>query len=179
MHCLKPYPAMKNSGVPWLGEVPKHWEVKPGRACYREKKIPNAGLKEKTVLSLSYGQIIIRPEEKLHGLVPESFETYQIADPGDIVVRPTDLQNDSNSLRFGLSRHRGIITSAYMCLNTHEPISKEYGYLLLHAYDLEEGFLWPRLWPPSESGLEGLQISSLRSTVVHRTIRHRSLSRLR
>jgi type I restriction enzyme S subunit len=140
MHCLKPYPAMKNSGVPWLGEVPKHWEVKPGRACYREKKIPNAGLKEKTVLSLSYGQIIIRPEEKLHGLVPESFETYQIADPGDIVVRPTDLQNDSNSLRFGLSRHRGIITSAYMCLNTHEPISKEYGYLLLHAYDLKKVF---------------------------------------
>ena len=24
---LKPYPAMKNSGVPWLGEVPEHWEV--------------------------------------------------------------------------------------------------------------------------------------------------------
>ncbi len=25
---LKPYPAMKDSGVPWLGEVPEHWEVK-------------------------------------------------------------------------------------------------------------------------------------------------------
>src|SRR5680860_13393 len=25
---LKPYPAMKNSGVPWLGEVPEHWEVR-------------------------------------------------------------------------------------------------------------------------------------------------------
>ena len=24
---LKPYPAMKDSGVPWLGEVPAHWEV--------------------------------------------------------------------------------------------------------------------------------------------------------
>ena len=24
---LKPYPAMKDSGVPWLGDVPKHWEV--------------------------------------------------------------------------------------------------------------------------------------------------------
>ena len=23
---LKPYPAMKDSGVPWLGEVPAHWE---------------------------------------------------------------------------------------------------------------------------------------------------------
>lgn len=24
---LKPYPAMKDSGVPWLGEVPEHWRV--------------------------------------------------------------------------------------------------------------------------------------------------------
>ena len=25
---LKPYSEMKNSGVPWLGEVPEHWEVR-------------------------------------------------------------------------------------------------------------------------------------------------------
>jgi type I restriction enzyme S subunit len=25
---LRPYPAYKNSGVPWLGEVPEHWEVR-------------------------------------------------------------------------------------------------------------------------------------------------------
>jgi type I restriction enzyme, S subunit len=25
---LRPYPAMKGSGVPWLGEVPEHWEVR-------------------------------------------------------------------------------------------------------------------------------------------------------
>ena len=27
MSDLKPYPAMKVSGVPWLGQVPEHWEV--------------------------------------------------------------------------------------------------------------------------------------------------------
>ncbi len=26
---LKPYPAMKESGVPWLGKVPKHWATLP------------------------------------------------------------------------------------------------------------------------------------------------------
>ena len=97
-------------------------------------------MKESTVLSLSYGRIVIRPPEKLRGLVPESFETYQIIDPGDIVVRSTDLQNDWNSLRFGLSSHLGIITSAYMCLNTGEVMSHDYGYLLLHAYDLKKVF---------------------------------------
>ena len=25
---LKPYPAMKDSGVEWLGDVPAHWEVR-------------------------------------------------------------------------------------------------------------------------------------------------------
>ncbi len=24
---LKPYPAMKDAGAPWLGKVPEHWEV--------------------------------------------------------------------------------------------------------------------------------------------------------
>ena len=28
MESLKPYPAYKDSGVPWLGEVPAHWEVR-------------------------------------------------------------------------------------------------------------------------------------------------------
>jgi len=137
---LTPYPTYKDSGVPWLGEVPAHWGILPGRACYREKKVPNTGLRETTVLSLSYGQIVVKPEDKLYGLVPASFETYQIVDPGDIVVRPTDLQNDWNSLRFGLSRHRGIITSAYMCFRTTDLLSREYGHLLLHAYDLKKVF---------------------------------------
>jgi len=137
---LPAYPAYKDSGVPWLGRIPAHWTQAPGRACYCEKKVPNAGMRETTVLSLSYGQVVVKPPEKLHGLVPASFETYQIIDPGDIVVRPTDLQNDWNSLRFGLSRHRGIITSAYICLHTEDSVTREYGHLLLHAYDLKKVF---------------------------------------
>ena len=136
----KPYPAYKDSGVPWLGEVPAHWEILPGQACFREKKQANLAFQEKAVLSLSYGQIVVKPPEKLHGLVPSSFETYQIVDPLNIVIRPTDLQNDQNSLRFGLSRHRGIITSAYLCFLTSKRIIPEYGYLLLHSYDLMKIF---------------------------------------
>lgn len=35
---LKPYPAMKDSGVPWLGAVPGHWKVIPNRAVFAEVK---------------------------------------------------------------------------------------------------------------------------------------------
>ena len=137
---LKPYPAMKDSGVPWLGEVPEHWKQLPGRACYRERQVPNTGLIETTVLSLSYGRIVVKPVDKLHGLVPASFDTYQIVEPGNIIIRPTDLQNDWNSLRFGLSHNRGIITSAYLCFHTTDLWTREYGHLLLHTYDLSKVF---------------------------------------
>ena len=135
-----PFPAYKDSGFDWLGDVPEHWEVLPGRACFHEKKQPNLGLQEETVLSLSYGRIVVKPPEKLHGLVPSSFESYQIVNPLDIVIRPTDLQNDWNSLRFGLSRHRGIITSAYLCFQTKNTVTPGFGHLLLHSYDLMKVF---------------------------------------
>ena len=108
----------------------------PVLACYREKNTKNIGMAENTVLSLSYGQIIIKPPEKLRGLVPESFETYQIVDPGNIIVRSTDLQNDQKSLRVGIARDRGIITSAYMCLRTIGAMTPEFGYQILNTYDL-------------------------------------------
>ena len=135
---LKPYPGYKDSGVPWLGRVPDRWEIMPALAAYKPRLVKNTGMAEKTVLSLSYGQIIVKPTEKLHGLVPQSFETYQIVDPSDIIVRTTDLQNDHTSLRVGIARHRGIITSAYLCLRASGGLSPDYGYLLLNAYDLSK-----------------------------------------
>jgi len=137
---LKSYLTNKSTAPAWLGNIPEHWQYLPGRACFAEKKIPNRGLQEKTVLSLSYGRIVVKPSEKLHGLVPESFETYQIVDPGDIVIRPTDLQNDWNSLRFGFVKNRGIITSAYLCFRAKEQLLPEYTHLLLHTYDLMKVF---------------------------------------
>ncbi len=33
---VKPYPQMKDSGVPWLGEVPEHWEVRRLKHAFRK-----------------------------------------------------------------------------------------------------------------------------------------------
>lgn len=133
---LKPYAAYRQSGVPWLGRVPEHWQVAPAFAVYRPRQLKNSGLVESTVLSLSYGRIVVKAPEKLRGLVPESFETYQIVEPGNIIVRTTDLHNDQTSLRVGHARHRGIITAAYMCLETKPIVLNEFGYQYLNAYDL-------------------------------------------
>jgi type I restriction enzyme S subunit len=133
---LKPYPEYKESGQEWLGQVPAHWDLKPGHAAFDKRKIPNTGLKENTVLSLSYGKIKVKPTDKQHGLVPESYETYQIVDKGNIIIRGTDLQNDKTSLRIGLARNRGIISSAYLCLHCRDTVSPEYGYQILNTFDL-------------------------------------------
>lgn len=137
---LKPYPAYEDSGVAWLGQVPEGWAVAPLATGYRSALKRNAGMVERTVLSLSYGQIVIKPEDKLHGLTPESFETYQLVFPGDIILRTTDLQNDQTSLRVGAVRTKGIITSAYLRLIAREGLIPGFGHLLLHAYDVMKIF---------------------------------------
>jgi type I restriction enzyme, S subunit len=132
---LKPYEAYKESGQPWLGRVPTHWDVRPAFGAFVPNQERNDGMKDKTVLSLSYGRIVIKPPEKLHGLVPESFETYQIVNPGDIVLRTTDLQNDHTSLRVGMVRDRGIITSAYLALGVKAGVDPDFGFQFLNVWD--------------------------------------------
>jgi len=56
-------------------------------------------------------------------------------DPGDIVIRPTDLQNDQTSIRVGLVHDRGIITSAYLGLRSEAPWMTGYAYSYLTAVD--------------------------------------------
>jgi type I restriction enzyme S subunit len=133
---LKPYPEYKDSGLPWLGQVPAHWEIRPASGAFSPIRERNTGMNEKTILSLSYGRIVVKPTEKLHGLVPESFETYQIVNPGVTVIRTTDLQNDKTSLRSGIVRDRGIITSAYLALSTSAGLLPEFGYQILNAWDI-------------------------------------------
>ncbi|KFB71806.1 MAG: EcoKI restriction-modification system protein HsdS [Candidatus Accumulibacter phosphatis] len=135
---LKPYAEYKESGLPWLGQVPGHWEVRPAFGAFVPNRERNHGMKEKTVLSLSYGRIVIKPAEKLHGLVPESFETYQIVNPGDIVLRTTDLQNDHTSLRVGMVRDRGVITSAYLALRVNAGVSPDFGFQFLNVWDMSK-----------------------------------------
>ena len=134
------YGSYKDSGVEWIGEVPAGWQVEPGRQCLYENKDKNTGMKESTVLSLSYGRVIVKDEDKLTGLVPESFETYQIVQPGDIIIRGTDLQNDMTSLRTGLARDTGIITSAYINLRPKAEIDPVFLHYLLHSYDVKKVF---------------------------------------
>ena len=134
-----PYREYKDSEIPWVGEVPSLWDRKPLFALVRELDDRNEGMKEDNLLSLSYGKIKRKNIDDNDGLLPASFETYQIVERDDVVWRLTDLQNDQRSLRTGIVRERGIITSAYLATRP-VAIMPEFLAYLLRAYDLTKVF---------------------------------------
>lgn len=131
---------MKDSGIKYVGIIPKSWNIHPVYYYFVERKNKNTFGLETNLLSLSYGNIIHKDINTTGGLLPESFNTYNIVEPYDIIIRPTDLQNDKRSLRTGLVREHGIITSAYIALKASKKIHIPYFHYLLHAFDVMKVF---------------------------------------
>ena len=134
------YAQMRDSGVPWIQSIPEPWGVRVLFQLADQVKNKNKDLLERNLLSLSYGRIKRKDINNPEGLLPESFDGYNIIEANDIVLRLTDLQNDHTSLRVGQSAERGIITSAYTTLRPSALINPQYLYYVLHAYDLIKGF---------------------------------------
>ena len=69
----------KDSGIPWIGQIPKHWEVIRNKYVFTHKKeIVGSKFKNFDILSLTKNGIKIIVESDQKGKVPDSFETYQI-----------------------------------------------------------------------------------------------------
>ena len=102
--------------------------------------LSNKEVHHQNLLSLSYGRIISKDINGVSGLLPASYDTYQIVEEGNIVLRLTDLQNDQKSLRVGLCTQEGIITSAYLALQPRVTVLPAFLYLLLHAADIMKVF---------------------------------------
>lgn len=101
--------------------------------------ISNKFVHHQNLLSLSYGKIVQKDIKANKGLLPASFDTYQIVKDGIIVFRFTDLQNDHKSLRVGIAKEEGIISPAYVCVES-ENIDSDFLYLQMHTYDMRKVF---------------------------------------
>lgn len=130
----------KDSDIEWVDMIPAHWIVHPLYTYFGERKNRNRFGTENNLLSLSYGRVIRKDINTSDGLLPESFNTYNIVEAGDIIIRPTDLQNDKRSLRTGLVKEHGIITSAYIDLFPVKKVDSRYFHFLLHSYDIMKVF---------------------------------------
>ena len=140
MAMIRPETEMKDSGIEYVGAIPKDWDLVRLRAYFGERKNKNKDGNETNLLSLSYGRIIRKNIDKTDGLLPASFNTYNIVEKNDIIIRPTDLQNDKRSLRTGLVTEHGIITSAYIDLMPIGNVDSRFVHYLLHSYDILKVF---------------------------------------
>ncbi len=131
---------MKDSGIAWIGAMPRAWKMNTIAQIFLQVKCKNTGLQEKNLLSLSYGKVKRKSIDTVEGLLPESFDGYNIIEKDDIVLRLTDLQNDHTSLRVGLAEERGIITSAYLTIRNRSNFCPKYLYYYLHSFDIAKGF---------------------------------------
>ncbi|MBQ7178326.1 MAG: restriction endonuclease subunit S [Victivallales bacterium] len=137
---MKRYPHYKPSGIKWIGDVPEHWKAGRLFSAAHEHYISNKNIHNQNLLSLSYGRIIRKDINTTDGLLPASFDGYQVVEPNNVVLRLTDLQNDHRSLRVGFAKEKGIITSAYLCLAPRKNIVPQYLYLYLHTNDVHKVF---------------------------------------
>ena len=137
---LDPNVSLKPSNIEWVGDIPVHWTISRFAYFFAELNISNKGVNHQNLLSLSFGKIISKNIDSCDGLLPATFETYQIVEPGNIIFRFTDLQNDHKSLRVGLVNEEGIITSAYTCVQGNKETLPKFAFYMLHSYDIKKVF---------------------------------------
>jgi type I restriction enzyme S subunit len=109
---LKPYPAMKDSGVAWLGELPAHWAVRRLKYLLRERDLRSSTGTEQ-LLRVSQFTGVTERRRADGGEEPdtraESLAGYKLVEPEDLVVNIMLAWNGS----MGVSRFSGIASPAY------------------------------------------------------------------
>lgn len=113
---------MKESGISWVGEIPKEWSVNRAKYCFvNTKEIAGCMSDRYERLALTMNGVIKRSKDDSNGLQPEKFETYQILRPDELVFKLIDLQNVSTS-RVGLSPYLGLVSPAYIILKSNKRV---------------------------------------------------------
>ena len=124
----------KDSQIAWIGQIPKHWEVKKAKFVFKNKKEIIGYRAEFTDrLALTLNGVIKRSKDDNEGLQPEKFETYQILRKNNLVFKLIDLKNISTS-RVGISNFDlGIVSPAYIILQRKEN-NKFFYYFYMSMY---------------------------------------------
>lgn len=129
---LEPYTAMKESGVPWLGEVPEHWEVVPNRAIFQEVK--ERDRPDAEMLSVTITKGVIRQRALLEGSSKKDSSNqdrsaYKLVRPGDIAYNKMRAWQGA----VGMSEYEGIVSPAYVVQRPKDTAVPRYLHYLLRT----------------------------------------------
>ncbi len=140
---LTPYPAYKGSGVKWLGQVPEHWKVLPGRAVFRE--INDRGHPDEQMLSVTITRGVLRQADLLADSSKkdssnEDKSNYKLVQPGDLVYNKMRAWQGA----VGVSAYRGIVSPAYIVqrLRSAENLPRYTHFLLRTPLFTSEAERW-------------------------------------
>lgn len=104
---LNPDVPMKDSGIPWIGQIPAHWNMIRIKNLLVESKVKSTDGHEQS-LSLSKASGIIPYEEKENRTMQsESLIGAKVVHPGDVVF------NRFKARLFAISTHNGVVSSDY------------------------------------------------------------------
>jgi len=106
---LTPTVPLKPSGIPWLGDIPKHWEVLRAKYLFREVDERSSSGDEE-LLSVSHiTGVTPRSQKNITMFKAQSYVGHKLCRPGDLVVNTMWAWMAA----LGVSAHTGIISPAY------------------------------------------------------------------
>jgi type I restriction enzyme S subunit len=127
-----PYPAMRDSGVPWLGQVPEHWAVRRLKYLLRERDVRSSTGREQLLRVSQFTGVSERTRAD-GGEEPdtraESLVGYKLVEPDDLVVNIMLAWNGS----MGVSRFSGIASPAYCVYRFRTSVQPWYFHHLLRS----------------------------------------------
>ena len=108
---------MKDSGIEWIGAIPKDWDVVPHkRVMHKVKKICEQYSGE-DIISLTMNGVIKR-DLTAGGKMPTSFDGYQYVKPNDLLLCLFDI--DVTPRCVGVVKDYGVTSPAYTRCVMHD-----------------------------------------------------------
>jgi type I restriction enzyme S subunit len=145
---LNPNVPMKDSGIPWLGEIPAHWETRKVAWLFRERD--ERGEPELPLLEVSINSGVVLREfsdERIESTAAD-FNTYKVARRGDVVFNKMRMWQGA----VGVAPEDGLVSPDYVVAAPKGSLTSAYAQLLFRtaAFSAEcarhsHGIVWDRL----------------------------------
>ena len=116
---LNPDVRMKDSGIPWIGLIPEHWEIKQLRSYLKMITIKNKPNEQLLSVVREKGVIIrdIESKEENHNYIPDDLSGYKYVSVGQFVINKMKAWQGS----YAVSKYNGIVSPAYYVCELNFP----------------------------------------------------------
>ena len=115
---INPEKEMKDTGIEWVGLIPKNWYIRPLYACLDEINQKNSPIVTMNILSLTNTDGVIPYSERGNqgNKSKENLEDYKVVYPNTIVANSMNILIGS----VGLSKYEGCVSPVYYVYSLYE-----------------------------------------------------------